>query len=96
MLYNNDTVVGIKTNDMGISKDGSKKETFQPGVALKGSLLVTFLISTSIWKPSIRKLFCTQSHIHLLELHLFQNIHFHYKASVEIPLICQSNIKLAE
>ncbi|KAK4790048.1 hypothetical protein SAY86_017352 [Trapa natans] len=38
VLYDNDTVVGIKTNDMGISKDGSKKETFQPGVALKGRI----------------------------------------------------------
>ncbi|XP_061992844.1 electron transfer flavoprotein-ubiquinone oxidoreductase, mitochondrial isoform X1 [Rosa rugosa] len=37
ILYDsNDTVVGIRTNDMGISKDGSKKENFQPGIELKG------------------------------------------------------------
>lgn len=39
VLYDsNDNVVGIGTNDMGISKDGSKKETFQHGVELKGML----------------------------------------------------------
>ncbi|KAK3414480.1 hypothetical protein EUGRSUZ_H00345 [Eucalyptus grandis] len=39
VLYDsNDNVVGIGTNDMGISKDGSKKETFQHGVELKGKL----------------------------------------------------------
>ncbi|XP_031380301.1 electron transfer flavoprotein-ubiquinone oxidoreductase, mitochondrial isoform X2 [Punica granatum] len=38
VLYDDDTVVGIKTNDMGISKDGTKKETFQQGVALKGRI----------------------------------------------------------
>ncbi|ONK72706.1 uncharacterized protein A4U43_C04F22280 [Asparagus officinalis] len=32
----NDKVCGIRTNDMGIAKDGSKRETFQPGVDLKG------------------------------------------------------------
>ncbi|XP_011037121.1 PREDICTED: electron transfer flavoprotein-ubiquinone oxidoreductase, mitochondrial [Populus euphratica] len=32
----NDSVVGIGTNDMGIAKDGSKKDTFQRGVELKG------------------------------------------------------------
>lgn len=32
----NDKVVGIRTNDMGIAKDGSKRETFQAGVDLKG------------------------------------------------------------
>ncbi|OAP10843.1 ETFQO [Arabidopsis thaliana] len=31
-----DKVVGIATKDMGISKDGSKKENFQPGVDIKG------------------------------------------------------------
>lgn len=39
ILYNkNNEVVGIATNDMGISKDGSKKDTFQRGVELKGML----------------------------------------------------------
>lgn len=37
ILYDaNDSVVGIGTNDMGIAKDGSKKDTFQRGVELKG------------------------------------------------------------
>ncbi|KNA22170.1 hypothetical protein SOVF_036510 isoform B [Spinacia oleracea] len=37
ILYNtNKEVVGIATNDMGISKDGSKKHNFQRGVELKG------------------------------------------------------------
>ncbi|XP_057816463.2 electron transfer flavoprotein-ubiquinone oxidoreductase, mitochondrial isoform X1 [Cryptomeria japonica] len=31
-------VTGIATNDMGIAKDGSKKETFQRGVELKGRI----------------------------------------------------------
>lgn len=37
ILYDaSDSVVGIGTNDMGIAKDGSKKDTFQRGVELKG------------------------------------------------------------
>ncbi|CAL1365922.1 unnamed protein product [Linum trigynum] len=32
----NSSVIGIGTNDMGIAKNGSKKENFQRGVALKG------------------------------------------------------------
>ncbi|XP_076895575.1 electron transfer flavoprotein-ubiquinone oxidoreductase, mitochondrial-like [Bidens hawaiensis] len=32
----NENVIGIATNDMGIGKDGSKKDTYQPGVELKG------------------------------------------------------------
>ncbi|CAH2058204.1 unnamed protein product, partial [Thlaspi arvense] len=37
VLYDaSDKVVGIATKDMGISKDGSKKENFQPGVDIKG------------------------------------------------------------
>ncbi|XP_055962405.1 electron transfer flavoprotein-ubiquinone oxidoreductase, mitochondrial isoform X2 [Mercurialis annua] len=39
ILYSeNDSVVGIGTNDMGISKDGSKKDNFQRGVELKGRI----------------------------------------------------------
>lgn len=39
ILYNKkNEVVGIATNDMGISKDGSRKDTFQRGVELKGML----------------------------------------------------------
>ncbi|CAL0322101.1 unnamed protein product [Lupinus luteus] len=37
ILYDaNNKVIGIGTNDMGISKDGSKKENFQRGVEVKG------------------------------------------------------------
>ncbi|KAK1413573.1 hypothetical protein QVD17_35349 [Tagetes erecta] len=37
VLYDeNENVIGIATNDMGIGKDGSKKDTYQPGVELKG------------------------------------------------------------
>ncbi|KAM0946951.1 putative electron-transferring-flavoprotein dehydrogenase [Dioscorea sansibarensis] len=37
ILYDKDQkVVGVVTNDMGVAKDGSKRETFQPGVELKG------------------------------------------------------------
>ncbi|XP_074559353.1 electron transfer flavoprotein-ubiquinone oxidoreductase, mitochondrial isoform X2 [Curcuma longa] len=37
ILYDaNDSVVGVATNDMGVAKDGSKRETFQRGVELKG------------------------------------------------------------
>ncbi|XP_010258523.1 PREDICTED: electron transfer flavoprotein-ubiquinone oxidoreductase, mitochondrial isoform X1 [Nelumbo nucifera] len=39
ILYDaNHKVVGIGTNDMGISKDGSKRENFQRGVELKGRI----------------------------------------------------------
>ncbi|XP_028783325.1 electron transfer flavoprotein-ubiquinone oxidoreductase, mitochondrial-like [Neltuma alba] len=34
----NNKVIGIGTNDMGISKDGSKKENFQRGVEIKGRI----------------------------------------------------------
>ncbi|XP_027341746.1 electron transfer flavoprotein-ubiquinone oxidoreductase, mitochondrial isoform X2 [Abrus precatorius] len=39
ILYDaNEKVIGIGTNDMGISKDGSKKENFQRGVEVKGRI----------------------------------------------------------
>ncbi|KAG8369484.1 hypothetical protein BUALT_Bualt14G0018500 [Buddleja alternifolia] len=39
ILYDTaDKVIGIATNDMGMAKDGSKKDTFQPGVELKGQV----------------------------------------------------------
>ncbi|XP_012065203.1 electron transfer flavoprotein-ubiquinone oxidoreductase, mitochondrial [Jatropha curcas] len=41
VLYDaNDSVIGIATNDMGIAKDGSKKENFQRGVELKGRVIL--------------------------------------------------------
>lgn len=45
ILYDaNNKVIGIGTNDMGISKDGSKKETFQRGVEVKGFILYIYLV----------------------------------------------------
>ncbi|KAL3835069.1 hypothetical protein ACJIZ3_009805 [Penstemon smallii] len=39
ILYDtSDKVIGIATNDMGVAKDGSKKDNFQPGVELKGKV----------------------------------------------------------
>lgn len=31
-------VTGVATNDMGVSKDGSRKDTFEPGVEIRGRL----------------------------------------------------------
>uniref|UniRef100_A0A0E0BCP7 Electron transfer flavoprotein-ubiquinone oxidoreductase n=1 Tax=Oryza glumipatula TaxID=40148 RepID=A0A0E0BCP7_9ORYZ len=40
ILYDeNQIVTGVATNDVGIAKDGSKRETFQPGVELRGDYL---------------------------------------------------------
>uniref|UniRef100_A0A7C9CT86 Electron transfer flavoprotein-ubiquinone oxidoreductase n=1 Tax=Opuntia streptacantha TaxID=393608 RepID=A0A7C9CT86_OPUST len=39
VLYNiNHEVVGIATNDMGVAKDGTRKDNFQRGVELKGKV----------------------------------------------------------
>nr|XP_043611160.1 electron transfer flavoprotein-ubiquinone oxidoreductase, mitochondrial [Erigeron canadensis] len=39
VLFDEDeSVIGIATNDMGIGKDGSKKDNYQPGVELKGRI----------------------------------------------------------
>ncbi|KAJ0092763.1 hypothetical protein Patl1_26439 [Pistacia atlantica] len=39
ILYDaNNNVIGIATNDMGIAKDGYKKDTFQLGVELRGRI----------------------------------------------------------
>jgi hypothetical protein len=44
ILYDaNNKVIGIGTNDMGISKDGSKKENFQRGVEIKGFIFHFFI-----------------------------------------------------
>lgn len=41
ILYDaHDKVTGVATNDMGVSKDGSKKENFQRGVELKGRIML--------------------------------------------------------
>lgn len=41
ILYDStDKVVGIATNDMGVAKDGSRKDNFQSGVELKGKSCV--------------------------------------------------------
>lgn len=48
ILYDtSDKVIGIATNDMGVAKDGSKKETFQRGVELTGKFfnLITLFVS---------------------------------------------------
>ena len=37
VLYDvDDKVIGVATNDMGVAKDGTRKDNFQPGVELKG------------------------------------------------------------
>lgn len=41
VLYDTtDTVVGIRTNDMGVAKDGSKKDNYQLGVELRGRIML--------------------------------------------------------
>jgi len=46
ILYDaNSKVIGIGTNDMGIAKDGSKKENFQRGVEIKGFHFTCFFLS---------------------------------------------------
>ena len=32
ILYEDGSVVGIRTGDMGIAKDGSMKDSFEPGI----------------------------------------------------------------
>lgn len=32
VLYEEDKVIGVRTSDMGIAKDGSMKDSFEPGV----------------------------------------------------------------
>ena len=41
ILYNEDgSVKGVSTQDMGIDKDGKKKDNFEPGIALLGKITV--------------------------------------------------------
>lgn len=50
ILYDADNkVIGIGTNDMGIAKDGSKKENFQRGVELRGRSLSLSLVNRCIF-----------------------------------------------
>ena len=39
ILYENDKVIGIATGDMGISKIGEKKDSYQPGIGIKANIL---------------------------------------------------------
>ena len=41
ILYNNDgSVKGVATQDMGIDKEGNKKDSFEPGIELLGKVTV--------------------------------------------------------
>ena len=41
ILYNSDgSVKGVATQDMGIDKDGNKKDSFEPGIELHGKVTV--------------------------------------------------------
>jgi electron-transferring-flavoprotein dehydrogenase len=40
VVYENDRVVGVTTNDQGIGKDGKAKDNFQPGMNLMGKQVV--------------------------------------------------------
>ena len=41
VVYNEDcTVAGIQTGDMGVNKEGNPKDTFEPGIILKGKVTV--------------------------------------------------------
>jgi electron-transferring-flavoprotein dehydrogenase len=37
---NNQNVIGIQTGDMGVDKEGNPKDTFEPGIILKGKVTV--------------------------------------------------------
>lgn len=40
VLYEGDRVVGVRTRDSGIAKDGSKKPTFEPGMDMRAAVTV--------------------------------------------------------
>lgn len=42
ILYENDRVVGVLTGDMGVAEDGSHKDSFQPGMEIRGNLATVF------------------------------------------------------
>ena len=35
ILYEDGSVVGIRTGDMGIAKDGSMQDSFEPGIDIR-------------------------------------------------------------
>ncbi len=40
MLYEGDTVVGVRTGDKGIGKDGQKKPNYEPGIDIKAKVTI--------------------------------------------------------
>lgn len=42
ILYENDRVVGVLTGDMGVAEDGSHKDSFQPGMEIRGNIATIF------------------------------------------------------
>ena len=40
VIYENDTVVGILTGEMGVSKDGEQKPSYQPSMELRGKYTI--------------------------------------------------------
>ena len=40
MLYDGDTVIGVRTGDKGVDKDGNRKPNYEPGVDLKAKVTV--------------------------------------------------------
>lgn len=76
ILYDsNDKVVGIATNDMGVAKDGSKKDIFQPGVELKGESysvhIVTLFLFLSLFGGKRRSIAGSYSLINIQIISLF-------------------------
>ena len=85
ILYDaKDTVIGIATNDMGVAKDGSKKEIFQCGVELKGislslslslSLTHTHTHTHTLYKISqvgnLSPILCSTEHLLSLDIDIF-------------------------
>ncbi|KAJ0035391.1 hypothetical protein Pint_25828 [Pistacia integerrima] len=72
ILYNaNNNVIGIATNDMGIAKDGYKKDTFQRGVELRGRFLSLSLTHREVHFFMLSSSWCSILFfpLHLIKLH---------------------------